>query len=206
LTINRYKDHFGTDSTEEDQENARTLIKNARIMYSFCAVLIWMRVLYFFRILRGTGYYIRMIVEVLRDMSNFMLIFCVVIGAFANAFFLICKNDSGGPILEKFGESILYTYNIPIGNAGDEIFPDYYVEVAAFFFVLASFLMNILLLNLLISIISDTFARIKNSYEVIMYKDMLGVINENRLFYRGDISLAHKGDYLFYTIPEKEEG
>ncbi len=62
-----------------------------------------------------------------------------------------------------------------------------------------------MLFNLLISIISDTFARIKESYEVIMYKDMLGVINENRLFFWGDIPTRFKNKYLFFAMPKKDE-
>jgi len=205
LIEGRNDNHFGPDSTLEQQEDARELIKRARIFYSYCAVLVWFRVLYFFRIFRSTGYYIRMIMEVLSDMWNFMLIFIVVICAFANAFLLLGMNNSSGATMETFGQSILYTYYIPIGNAGDEVFPDYFREIASFFYILASFLLNIMLLNLLISVIQDTFNTIKQSYEVIMYKDMVGVINENRLFYWGDISLFHRGAYLFYTIPTKPD-
>ena len=41
-------------------------------------------------------------------------------------------------------------------------------------------MLQIVLINLLISIVSDTFTRIKSSYNVIMYKDMLHMIIENR--------------------------
>mmetsp|Transcript_35185 Transcript_35185/g.34213 ORF Transcript_35185/g.34213 Transcript_35185/m.34213 type:complete len:102 (-) Transcript_35185:331-636(-) len=100
---------------------------NARILYSYCAVLVWFRLLYFFRIFRGTGYYIRMITEVLSDMFNFMLIFLVVVGAFGNAFYLIGLNDSSGPIYEGFEQSILYAYNIPLGLSDSGGYPDYKV-------------------------------------------------------------------------------
>jgi len=65
-------------------------------MYSFCALLIWLRMLYFFRIFRNTGYYIRMIIEVFLDMANFILIFVVFIGAFASATLILGRNNSEG--------------------------------------------------------------------------------------------------------------
>ena len=36
--------------------------KAARTIYSFAAIIMWIRFLYFFRIFRTTGYYIRMLV------------------------------------------------------------------------------------------------------------------------------------------------
>jgi len=162
------------------------LVKTIRILYAICSILAWFRLLYFFRIMRSTGYYIRMVVEVLNDMANFILIFIIVVVAFAHALLLVARNDSEEPILKNIGVALSYSYLIPLGYYDLNIFPDYKIVFAWIFFVIGSFLMNITLLNLLISIISDTFGRIKASYEVIMYKDMLGVINENRLLYWGD--------------------
>jgi hypothetical protein len=39
--------------------------KIARTLYSFAAIIMWIRFLYFFRIFRNTGYYIRMLVTVI---------------------------------------------------------------------------------------------------------------------------------------------
>ncbi len=39
--------------------------KVARTLYSFAAIIMWIRFLYFFRIFRNTGYYIRMLVNVI---------------------------------------------------------------------------------------------------------------------------------------------
>mmetsp|Transcript_23091 Transcript_23091/g.22502 ORF Transcript_23091/g.22502 Transcript_23091/m.22502 type:complete len:93 (+) Transcript_23091:1360-1638(+) len=83
-------------------------------------------------------------------------------------------------------QAVIYAYLLPLGEYDFDAFSDINIEISWFIFFLGTFIMNIMLLNLLISIISDTFARIKESYDVIMYKDMLGVINENRLFYWGD--------------------
>jgi hypothetical protein len=66
---------------------------------------------------------------------------------------------------------------------------------------LATFALQIVLINLLISIVADTFQRIKSNYNVIMYKDMLHMIIENRFLAVGHLSegLSHK--YLLMALP-----
>jgi hypothetical protein len=39
-----------------------------RTLYAFTAIAMWLRFLYFFRIVKATNFYIRMIVEVIIDM------------------------------------------------------------------------------------------------------------------------------------------
>jgi len=94
---------------------------------------------------------------------------------------------------------------LSLGEFDEDVFSDTNIQVAWIFFILGTFYMNIMLLNLLISIVSDTFARIKESYDVIMYKDMLEVINENRFFYWGDESNFTKEQYLFISRPKKDD-
>jgi len=51
-------------TTKEDLAY-ETYSKVARTLYSFAAIIMWIRFLYFFRIFRNTGYYIRMLVNVI---------------------------------------------------------------------------------------------------------------------------------------------
>ena len=54
-----------------------------RSLYAITSFAIWLRFLYFFRVFKSTGYYIRMIVEVIIDMGQFFLIFSISVIAFA---------------------------------------------------------------------------------------------------------------------------
>mmetsp|Transcript_14198 Transcript_14198/g.10249 ORF Transcript_14198/g.10249 Transcript_14198/m.10249 type:complete len:279 (+) Transcript_14198:1896-2732(+) len=155
-----------------------------RILYSLACILIWFRMLYFFRIFRGTGYYIRMVIEVISDLMNFMIIFAIVVLAFAHSFLILERNNSSGPLIPGMWDSLIISYMTPMGDYNTE-FGDVQNWLSWIYFFLATFLLNIMLLNLLISIISDTFGRIKAQYDVIMYMDMLNVINENQFLYRG---------------------
>ena len=72
-------------------------------------------------------------------------------------------------------------------------FGDFRIGLSWFYFVLITLFINIILLNLLISIISDTFAKFKENYNIIMYKDILYLILENRYLFLGrDLTKLNK--------------
>ena len=58
-------------------------------MYSVVSLLMWLRLLYYFRISKGTSYYIRMIEEVIYGMKYFFFIFIISMLAFASANYAI---------------------------------------------------------------------------------------------------------------------
>lgn len=138
---------------EEYVENGKII----RTLYSVTAILMWLRVLYFFRIFRSTGYYIRMLVEVIKDIKYFIFIFALTITAFAHAWFIFLKNGSEGSDLTSFSLSLGYVYRLALGDFSTDEFGDYYIEISWVFFVLSTLLLQIVLINLLISIVSDTF-------------------------------------------------
>lgn len=69
-------------------DNYRTV----RILYSFTALAMWLRFLYFFRIFKNTNFYIRMIIEVISDMGQFFIIFLFSVISFAHAFYIFFLN------------------------------------------------------------------------------------------------------------------
>ena len=56
------------------------------IVQSITTLFMWMKLLYFMRIFRHTGYLIRMLIEVLGDMSTFLLVLLITLTAFGDAF------------------------------------------------------------------------------------------------------------------------
>jgi hypothetical protein len=62
VMIGRFKIQKFTGKEDLDYEKYS---KIARTLYSFAAIIMWIRFLYFFRIFRNTGYYIRMLVNVI---------------------------------------------------------------------------------------------------------------------------------------------
>ena len=56
------------------------------IVQSITTLFMWIKLLYFMRIFRHTGYLIRMLIEVLSDMSTFLLVLLITLTAFGDAF------------------------------------------------------------------------------------------------------------------------
>mmetsp|Transcript_18836 Transcript_18836/g.13656 ORF Transcript_18836/g.13656 Transcript_18836/m.13656 type:complete len:201 (-) Transcript_18836:370-972(-) len=161
-----------------------------RILYSVATFFVWMRAIYFFRLNRSTGYFIKMIFEVVGDLKNFFLIYIATLFAFAHAYLLLFRNNEDeetgrfAPIYDQFSTSLQHIYLIPMGD-----YPEEYQSVREnlgwMYFIIATLFLNVMMLNMLISIISDTYARIQSDFKVVMYIDLLNVINENQILYRG---------------------
>lgn len=87
----------------------------------------WFKFLYFFRLLKETGYLIRMIMEVISDMRYFMLVMLITICAFGNATLVLVTGypesavgDDGVAYDPRFISSwigcVKYTYEVILGG------------------------------------------------------------------------------------------
>ena len=175
--------------TMEKIEEGFQLDRLGRLLFSLVALSVWTHFLYFFRIFRSTGYYIRMIVEVIRDIKEFIFIFGILVIAFGHAFNVFYRN--GIDHLQSFESphpryyySLIYSYRLALGDFNTDDFPEYQQWVPWLFFMLATLINLIVLLNLLISIVSDTFGRIKEQHSIYMYKDMLYLMIENKTLFK----------------------
>ncbi len=180
LFYNRHNDwlNSGEEPNNEEYVDMVHIDYRVRLAYATSILMLWNRFLYYFRIFRSMGYYIRMLVESCIDVLHFLFILCVVIVAFGHSFLLLSTNNSTGPLIPNMFEAWFNSYLI--GDYYSEIFGDYMNWYSWLFFLLSSFLINIVLMNMLISIIGTTYARITENYKIIMYKDMLHLIQENK--------------------------
>ena len=78
----------------------------------------WLRLLYYFRIQKGTGYYIRMIEEVIYGMRYFFFIFLVSVLAFSQANYALVplKYKAGKTKGEIIFDTIIINYRNSISN------------------------------------------------------------------------------------------
>ena len=63
-------------------------------VHSFCSLLIWIKFLYFLRIYRPTGYFIRMLSTVIWEIRTFLLVLMIVYLGFGEAFLRLSQNNS----------------------------------------------------------------------------------------------------------------
>lgn len=55
------------------------------MLQSIISLIVWLKLLYFLRIFKATGYYIRTIVEVIKDMRYFLMMLLLTFIAFGDS-------------------------------------------------------------------------------------------------------------------------
>jgi hypothetical protein len=137
----------------------------------------WFKLIYFLRCTEFAGWIVRMMIEVTKDMLPFLFIYSVTIVAFADAFYALSNAysvDHPGKegFLDNWFEAIIYSYFMSLGDFGGGYDPDGgYTPTQDdsedeplynLYFIIATVLNLIIMLNLLISIISDTYNSVSN--------------------------------------------
>jgi hypothetical protein len=147
----------------DDGEN-RNLEANLQATISLC---IWLKLLYFLRIFKQTGYLIRIIIEVIKDMRSFLLILSLTFIAFGDAFNSINTSNEES---DKFSggiwiESIFYVYRMVLGDMNLDSLGTVSLLYVYILFIMCTVFNMIIMLNLLIAIISESFGRINEVSE-----------------------------------------
>jgi hypothetical protein len=122
------------------------------------------------RLYKNTGYLIRMVLRVIYDMRSFLFVLLITITCFGHSLLIISNgNDEDNQFISGgFFGSIFYTYNMILGSYELE-----FGNVASFMgyiiFILCTILIMIVMLNLLIAIISETFAQVNQHAQNASY-------------------------------------
>ena len=138
------------------------------VMLSLVTVIAWIRIVGYIRMFDRTRYLIHMIIEVMKDMGPFLLIFIMSTFAFCIAFYAASSNE------EDFIDMVKHSYNLTYGEYDNEN----YNNLELFIFFVASLFNALLLLNLLIAIMGDTYDRVRNALDVADRREMADIIVE----------------------------
>lgn len=140
----------------------------------------WFKLLQFFRIFKSYGYLTRLLMMVISDMSTFLVVLFITIVAFSDTFLTL---SNGNPEHEKFvysfTDSIIYVYRIVLGDFDVSKFGQVAVPLCYGLFILCTIFNTIVMLNLLIAIISETFSHVKENAVNASYQEMAAMIAEN---------------------------
>ena len=105
-------------------------------------------------------------------------------------------------------EAASFTFQLLLGNFDTSTFnPDTYV-LSWFFFVVATVLLIIVMLNLLISIISNTFSKVQSQTNEKMYGEFVRLIFENKHHFDAqgfDTADNLSSRYLYVAQPEEQK-
>jgi hypothetical protein len=125
---------------------------------------------YFLRIFHPTAAFIRMITEVIKDMSIFTFMLFIALLAFTNSFYIL---DGGFSSLvpvratgDTFWQAFSLTYMTGLGEweTGNHGASSHTIALWIYF-VLTTLFIQIIFLNMLIAIIADTFDKVQEIKE-----------------------------------------
>lgn len=107
-----------------------------------------------------------MIIQVVVDMRIFLVVLCIIFFGFADAFVTLSlgTENEDDRYVNNFSESLVYTYRIGLGDFDVEKFANNVQPTTVWIlFLLCTVLNVIVMLNLLIAIISESFANIQTN-------------------------------------------
>ncbi|OMJ94849.1 hypothetical protein SteCoe_1872 [Stentor coeruleus] len=152
---------------------------------NFLALIIlitWVRGITYFRIFGPTRYLINLLFEVFTDIPAFLVVFFYTILAFSFIFYsLLGKNTD-----QKYYVTFVETYSTTLGNSNT----DGYSKVQWLFYLLITLFNFIIMLNLLISILSDTYTRVKDMQIIADGQELASMVVEVEmmLFWRSKLN------------------
>jgi hypothetical protein len=116
--------------------------------------LVWFRVLSLLRLFETTRALIRLILEVCNDMLAFTIVLSIAILGFATTYGILLPGDESKNLTGQINHIYLLMY-------GDFNY-DEYSQPLWILFTIASIFMPLIMLNLLIAIMGDTFERVNS--------------------------------------------
>jgi hypothetical protein len=130
-------------------------------LYSWASLICWAKALQYLSVFEKTRHLLMMISQVMMDLIPFACILLIISFGFAHIFTLqlMVKADDGSSQMKK---GLMNAYVLMFGELGG--FDEFSSNQWAFFSISSCFII-IVLLNLLIAIISDTFEKVQENSE-----------------------------------------
>jgi hypothetical protein len=178
--------------------------------YSIATLFLWLKFLYFLRIFDSFGFLVRAINQVIIDMKSFMLILLLVITAFGDSFKVMnianadgkaFIDDSVNPTISNFLRAVFYAYRVGLGDFDTDAFGTVGAIYCQILFILSTLITTIIMLNLFIAIISESFEKINGYKKTSSLRELAGLISENSFLLSQDqkSNWCQKGKYLIYV-------
>ena len=148
----------------EGEEDEHPLLRRARsIAQVGASMILWMKFLYYLRTQKQFGYLIRMITQVIKDMIPFLVVMLVLIIAFSESIYSLDNNKFLDRELTfgTFFDAQIFVFFNAMGELDMEGFE--HDSIAWTLFFLCAMINLIVMLNLLIAIISETYDKVAST-------------------------------------------
>lgn len=131
----------------------------SRAFLSLAGVSMYMKILYYLRAFESTGPLVSMIFTIAYDIRYVMLVLMIVIIGFAQSFWILSMQDGTLPFgIFKFAMLNLFDYML--GNFSSDFTGTASPNLGVVLYIVFMFIVAILILNLIIALMGDSFARV----------------------------------------------
>jgi Ion transport protein len=170
--------------------------ESLRVMASVTLILYCVKMFYYMRANEQTSQLIRIIIEMIVSMKNFLSVFFICIFGIAGGFFIMQNalykdglNDDDLSKAQFAGTNIImaviYTYRLSLGDFQLDSLDSFENPIERYFiwtvFLLSSLFMVVVLLNLLITIMGTTYSDLSSMIMNLQIREKVMFISENEL-------------------------
>lgn len=178
---------------------------NINRVASVSVLILYFKIFYYLRIFFETGYLVRMIIEIVIDMRNFVVVLLMAIMAFANSYYILGRNAADTNFAgNDVSDAFIYSWNTGLGNTSTSGFATKDEEVLWIIYVVNLIIVPVMLLNFVVAIMGDTFAKVKQSQEFRTLQEITQMMQENQFLFSR--KRAYKNaKYILVIEPERAE-
>ena len=136
------------------------------VLYTLASGILWIKILYIFKLTQFLGPFLKMIYSMLNDIAIFMIFFTIILIVYGCKGNLLFYTDDD---YDNLYDSILTLFTISVGKIdGNSLNSTNKGKLVGQFYITSFIVLcNILIINLLIAILSSTYYRPEESNKVL---------------------------------------
>lgn len=199
------------------QNNDIFTMEDVRSVGAFACFFMWIKVFYWMRLFASLAYYVKLIMQTISDSMPFMTMVAIIIFAFGNYFYVIQNNLNAeqNACIEAAGDDAAAKEGCEGGSYWDEYYQNSISDVlvntyllgalgafdsgaypqgpdataATGMFLLATFIIAVVFMNMLIAIMGETFGQVQEASvesglreRVVLISDHAWLLNLKKIF------------------------
>ena len=138
-------------------------------------------------------------------MRNFVVVLLIAIMAFGNSYYILGRNaDSTNFAGKDISEAFIYSWNTGLGNTSTSGYITKDEEVLWIIYVINLIIVPVMLLNFVVAIMGDTFAKVKQTQEFTTLQEITQMMQENEFLFSRKRAFKN-AKYILIIEPEKAE-
>ena len=158
---------------------------NLRVIAAFASCIVLLKLFDWLRLFEDVAFYVLLVEETIYDIRHFVMLLLTTLMMFGVPLIMLQPNgDVGKDLVEDtFGywliDLVYNQYLLALGEFGVDNFSDHPQAPIVFaFFVLATMISQITMLNMLIAIMGDTYAKVTENKDINSTKMKLAILSE----------------------------